>query len=106
MTIHSYLDKTTKAASLAVFRIFFGLLMMISLIRFTALGWIDKLYISPEFFFSYMGFSWVQPIGQWTYWLFAICGLAAMGVTIGYKYRYSIIIFFLSFTYYIMRYLH
>ena len=51
MTIHSYLNKTTKAASLAVFRILFGLLMIISLIRFTSLGWIDKLYISPELFF-------------------------------------------------------
>ena len=99
MTIHSYLNKTTKAASLAVFRILFGLLMIISLIRFTALGWIDKLYISPEFFFSYLGFSWVQPLGQWTYLLFAICGFSAIGVTIGYKYRISIIIFFLSFTY-------
>ena len=99
MTIHSYLNKTTKAASLAVFRILFGLLMIISLIRFTSLGWIDKLYISPELFFSYLGFSWVKPLGQWTYLLFAICGFSAIGVTIGYKYRISIIIFFLSFTY-------
>lgn len=99
MMIHSYLDKTTKAASLAVFRILFGLLMLISLIRFTALGWIDKLYISPDFFFSYTGFPWVQPMGQWTYLLFVICGLSAIGVTFGYKYRFSIITFFLSFTY-------
>jgi len=99
MTIHSYLNKTTKAASLAVFRILFGLLMIISLIRFTSLGWIDKLYISPELFFSYLGFSWVKPLGQWTYLLFAICGFSAIGVTIGYKYRISTIIFFLSFTY-------
>ena len=99
MTIHSYLNKTTKAASLAVFRILFGILMIISLIRFTSLGWIDKLYISPELFFSYLGFSWVKPLGQWTYLLFAICGFSAIGVTIGYKYRISIIIFFLSFTY-------
>ena len=99
MTMYSYLNKTTKAASLAVFRILFGLLMIISLIRFTSLGWIDKLYISPELFFSYLGFSWVKPLGQWTYLLFAICGFSAIGVTIGYKYRISIIIFFLSFTY-------
>ncbi len=99
MTIHSYLNKTTKAASLAVFRILFGILMIISLIRFTSLGWIDKLYISPELFFSYLGFSWVKPLGQWTYLLFAICGFSAIGVTIGYKYRISIVIFFLSFTY-------
>ncbi len=99
MKINSYLDKTTKAASLAAFRILFGLLMLVSLIRFAALGWIDKLYISPNFFFKYTGFSWVHPIGEWTYLLFAFCGLSAIGVTLGYRYRLSIVSFFLSFTY-------
>lgn len=99
MKINSYLDKTTKAASLAAFRILFGLLMLVSLIRFAALGWIDKLYISPNFFFKYTGFFWVHPIGEWTYLLFAFCGLSAIGVTLGYRYRLSIVSFFLSFTY-------
>ena len=99
MTINSYLNKNTKAASLAAFRILFGLLMLISLIRFAALGWIDKLYISPIFFFKYTGFSWVHPLGQWTYLIFAVCGLSAVGVSLGYKYRLSIVTFFLSFTY-------
>ena len=97
--IQRYLNKTTKAVSLAAFRILFGLLMIVSLIRFAVLGWIDKLYISPDFFFKYSGFSWVQPMGQWTYLLFMICGISALGVTLGYKYRLSIMIFFLSFTY-------
>lgn len=99
MIINTYLNKTTKAASLAAFRILFGLLMLISLLRFAALGWIEKLYITPEFFFKYTGFSWVQPLGVWTYLLFAVCGLSAIGVTLGYKYRFSIITFFVSFTY-------
>ncbi|MBT7437842.1 MAG: HTTM domain-containing protein, partial [Cellvibrionales bacterium] len=51
----SYFSKTTSSAPLAIFRIFFGLLMFISIIRFWALGWIDKLYIQPHFFFSYYG---------------------------------------------------
>ncbi len=99
MTINTYLNKTTKAASLAAFRILFGLLMLISLLRFVALGWIDKLYIAPDFFFSYIGFSWVQPMGQWTYLIFAICGLSTIGISFGYKYRLSIVTFFLTFTY-------
>ncbi|WP_436514790.1 HTTM domain-containing protein [Ekhidna sp. To15] len=94
-----YFTKTTKAAPLAVFRIFFGLMMLISIIRFWSYGWISKLYIEPNFFFSYYGFEWVQPLGIYTYLLFVICGLSALGVALGYCYILSIVTFFLSFTY-------
>ncbi|WP_462253211.1 HTTM domain-containing protein [Ekhidna sp.] len=94
-----YFLKTTKAAPLAVFRILFGLMMLISIIRFWANGWIDKLYVKPNFFFSYYGFEWVQPIGNYTYLIFIICGLSALAVAVGLRYQLSIIIFFLSFTY-------
>ena len=98
-SIRVYLNTSTNAAPLAVFRIFFGLLMVISMVRFAANGWIEKLYIEPGFFFSYLGFEWVQPLGEWTYLIFFICGVSALFVSVGYKYRLSIIIFFLSFTY-------
>lgn len=88
-----------EAAPLAAFRILFGLMMVVSMIRFWYNGWIEKLYITPSFHFSYYGFDWVKPFGEWTYLLFILCGLAALGVAAGYKYRLSIILFFLSFTY-------
>jgi len=88
-----------KAAPLAAFRIFFGSMMFLSIVRFWANGWIHKLYIEPTFFFSYYGFEWIKPPGSFTYLLFVICGLAALAVAIGFKYRLSIIVFFLSFTY-------
>ncbi len=94
-----YFRKQTKIAPLAVFRIFFGLMMSISVIRFWANGWIEKLYIEPRFFFSYYGFEWVKPLGSWTYLLFIVCGISAMMIAFGYKYRGSIVVFFLSFTY-------
>ena len=95
----SYFSKTTSSAPLAIFRIAFGLLMFISMIRFWALGWIDKLYIQPIFFFSYYGFEWIKPLGSLTYFLFFICGLSALFVAIGLRYKWAIIAFFLSFTY-------
>ena len=70
-----------------------------SIIRFWSKGWIDQLYITPSFHFSYYGFGWVKPIGEYTYILFFICLLSSFLITIGYKYRVSIIMFFLSFTY-------
>ncbi|MFN1834727.1 HTTM domain-containing protein [Balneola sp. MJW-20] len=98
-TVHTYLSKKRNAAPLAVFRIFFGLLMFISILRFAMNGWIHKLYIEPSFFFSYLGFEWVRPLGDATYLIFIVCGLSALTVSVGYRYRWSIIIFFLSFTY-------
>ncbi|MEL6697711.1 MAG: HTTM domain-containing protein [Bacteroidota bacterium] len=94
-----YINKHTEAAPLAVFRIFFGLMMFGSIVRFWANGWIDKLYIQPQFFFSYWGLDFIRPIGEYTYGIFLICGLSALMVMMGYKYRLAIITFFLSFTY-------
>ena len=89
----------TNAAPLAVFRLFFGFMMFASIIRFWANGWIEKLYLTPKFHFSYYGLSWIKPIGNYTYGLFIICGLSAIFVAFGYKYRMAIITFFLSFSY-------
>lgn len=96
---NTYFKRTREAAPLAVFRIFFGLLMFASIIRFMSLGWVDKLYIQPKLFFSYYGFEWVKPLGVYTYLIFILCGLSAVGVALGYKYRLSVTTFFLSFTY-------
>lgn len=97
--IHTYFNKQTSSAPLAVFRIGFGLMMFVSIIRFWNNGWIETLYIQPKFHFSYYGFEWVKPIGDYTYLLFFICGLSAILVALGLKYRLSILLFFLSFTY-------
>ena len=98
-SLDNYFKRQTDAAPLAVFRLSFGLLMCISIIRFWSKGWIHSLYIEPTFHFSYYGFEWVQPLGVWTYLLFLVCGVAAFLVAIGYKYRLSILVFFVSFTY-------
>ncbi|GGE30787.1 type I deoxyribonuclease HsdR [Psychroflexus planctonicus] len=73
--------------------------MFLSIIRFWSYGWIEKLYLDPKFHFSYYGFEWVKPIGDWTYLIFIICGISALLVALGLKYRLAILVFFLSFTY-------
>ncbi len=95
----TYLQQQTNVAPLVVFRIGFGLLMCYSIIRFWGKSWIETIYIEPKFHFSYYGFEWIQPLGNFTYLLFFICGLSAFFVALGLKYRLSIIVFFLSFTY-------
>ncbi len=94
-----YFQQTTDAAPLVVFRILFGGLMFVSIIRFWSNGWIEKFYLEPRFFFTYPGFAFVQPLGQFTYLIFAGCAGAALLVALGYHYRLAIVLFFLSFTY-------
>lgn len=97
--IRKYLDTYTSAAPLAVFRIAFGLMICGSILRFWYNGWIEELYVRPAFFFSYYGFGWVKPLGKATYLLFALCGLSALSLALGFRYRLSALLLFLSFTY-------
>ncbi|MEK9612688.1 MAG: HTTM domain-containing protein [Flavobacteriaceae bacterium] len=92
-------SSTTDSSKLAVFRIFFGLLMFFSMIRFWSKGWIQTLYIEPKIHFKYFNFEWIQSLGNFNYLLFAICSISALLVAIGFKYRVSILVFFVSFTY-------
>ena len=60
------------ATSLVVFRIGFGLLMLVDVVRYWGAGWISRYYIEPDFHFRYFGFEWVQPwAGDGMYWHFA-----------------------------------
>jgi hypothetical protein len=97
--IKKYLNTYSHASTLAFFRLAFGLMMLLSIIRFASYGWIKKLYLDPQFHFTYYGFEWVKPLGIYTYLLFIIAGIAALFVAIGYKYKLAILTFFLSFTY-------
>ena len=98
-TISKYLDKESNPYPLAVYRIGFGLLVMFTVVRFWYNGWIESLYLDPDFHFSFIGFSWVKPMGIYTYFIFIMCFTSALFVMLGYKYRIAIITLFLSFTY-------
>ena len=85
--------------SLAAFRILFGLLMMAAMLRFMANGWVDELFLRPQFHFPYPGFEWIRPWpGAWLHWHVATTAACALGVAIGYHYRICSVLFFLGFT--------
>lgn len=69
------------------------------MIRFWWKGWIHDFYISPKYHFTFYGFEWVQPWGEFTYLLFILAILGAALFTLGLWYRAASLIFFLSFTY-------
>ena len=98
--MRTYLFQKTSIAPLITFRIVFGLLMMYSTIRFIAKGWIDSHLIAPKIHFTYFGFAWVKPLPETImYFVFGLMLLACLGIILGFFYRISIIIFFLTFTY-------
>lgn len=99
MNFKNYFLKSTSVAPLVVFRIGLGTMLFLSIVRFWANGWIEGLYLTPKYFFPYYGFEFVVPLGTYTYALFALCGLAALGVALGFYYRISAALLFLSFTY-------
>jgi hypothetical protein len=79
ISLQKHINSPVSIAPLAAFRILFGCIMLISTIRFMAKGWIEQLYVSPDFYFTYYGFDWVQPFGLLgMYAVFTLLGLAAV----------------------------
>ena len=88
----------TSTSILSNFRILFGLMMALSVIRFWGHGWIETQYIEPVYYFSY--FDWIiHPGSTGIYLLFGLVFISAIGIMLGCFYRMSAVLFFLSFTY-------
>ena len=84
----------------ALFRILFGLVCLAGVARFFAHGWVSELYVEPAHHFTYLWFGWVTPWPGWGMHLhFALLGVLALGIAIGYRYRLCALAFFLGFTY-------
>ncbi len=94
-----YFSRYSHLAPLAFLRVAFGALMFLALLRSLLNNWVYELYIQPNFHFTYFGFEWVKPLGQWTYVLWGVAVFSAVLVAIGYLYRFAIITFTLTFTY-------
>lgn len=87
-------------ASLAAFRILFGLLMAIAVVRVMALGWVDEFYVRPTFHFTWDLFPWVRPLpGRLMHLHFGALALLAFAVAAGLHYRLCAGLFFVGFTY-------
>jgi hypothetical protein len=69
-------------------------MMLLSLIRFASYGWIES-FISPQnSIFHITVLNGLNLLGIILYVVFLICGIAALFVAIGYKYKWAIITFY------------
>ncbi|MEO6954540.1 MAG: HTTM domain-containing protein [Polyangia bacterium] len=92
------LDRPVDLASLAVFRILFGVLMTVASVRFLARGWVATEWLTPRFFFSYVSF--IRPLpGDGMYAVYVVCAACAVLVAVGFLYRPAIIVFATLFSY-------
>jgi hypothetical protein len=88
------------AAALGSFRILFGALMVWEVYRYHYYDRIFRYYIAPYIYFPYEFFPFVSPLpGHWMYFVYFIMGLSALGVALGFFYRVSAILLFLTYTY-------
>jgi len=87
-------------ASIAAFRVAFGLLGILVVVRFFAHGWIGPLYVEPDHHFTYLGFGWVKPWPGWgMYAHFIALGALSLGIAAGYRTRLCAALFCIGFTY-------
>jgi hypothetical protein len=87
-------------ASLAAFRIIFGLVMFGGIVRFLFTGWIEVMYGEPRFFFHYPGFDWVAPwsvTGMYVH--YGVLAALALAIAAGAWHRVVTPLFVLGFAY-------
>lgn len=101
------IDRLARAAaspvslsSLAVFRIAFGLMMLVSSVRFVVNGWVERVWVEPTFFFKYPGLEWIQvwsPPGLYLH--YGVLATLALCIAAGFFYRVSVVAFAITFSY-------
>ena len=92
--------RPVDVASLAAFRILFGLLMFTGIVRFLFTGWIETMYGAPTFFFKFPGFAWVEAWPAWGMYLhYGVLAALAVMIALGAWTRVVLPLFVLGFAY-------
>lgn len=102
----NFLFEKVDNSKLIVFRIFFGLLMMVECWGAIATGWVKETFVDTTFTFNFIGFDWTQVfLGETMYVIYGIMGLMGLLIMLGAFYRPVIVIFFLlwALTYFMQK---
>jgi hypothetical protein len=98
--IQGRLSARVDIAWLVAFRVLFGTVMCVSMLRFIGYGWIDDLFVEPSFHFKYWGFAFVEPLPHaQMHALFWGLAAAALAIALGICFRLSAALFVIGFTY-------
>ena len=94
MKVNQFLFSRIDNSPLVVFRVFFGLLIMLEAWGAIATGWVKRIFVDPEFTFNFIGFDFLQTFpgtGPQMYVYFVVMGIFGLMVMLGYRYRLAII---------------
>ncbi|WNJ20696.1 HTTM domain-containing protein [Pontibacter sp. G13] len=95
-----WLEAPIHIAPLVVLRVLFGLLMLISSVRFLALGWVENHFADAAIHFKYVGFHWVEPFSVGgMYAVYGIMIAACVAIILGWHYRLAALLHACLFTY-------
>lgn len=93
------LQAPVDLAPLALFRMFFGAVMLYHVYSYMRDHWIDVFYVHPEFHLTYHWFGWVRPWpGELMHGYFVLLGIAALAILLGCFYRVATVVFCVAFT--------
>ena len=93
-------NHTIEIAWLIYFRIAFGALMFIEVMRHLIQGRVRARYIEESFHFKYFGFDWVRPWpGYGMYLHYGLLAVLALAMASGCFYRVAATLFWLGITY-------
>ncbi|MFB0998292.1 MAG: HTTM domain-containing protein, partial [Flavobacteriales bacterium] len=100
-SINDILFSPKKYYTLVFFRVIFGIVTLVSSVRFLLKGWVNELFLEPSFHFKYYGFDWIKELGiVEMYSLFGLMIVCSIFIAIGFLYRFAIVLFFLLFSYF------
>ncbi len=103
MLIHRFLFRQVDTASLAVFRMMFGAMLLFEAVNYGVFLCLDCMYRDTDLLFKYPFFEWVSvPTEPWFRLSYALLGVAAIGVITGTFYRLSMLACTLLFTWHFL----
>ena len=94
MKVNQFLFSRIDNSPLVVFRVFFGLLIMLEAWGAIATGWVRRVFVEPQFTFNFIGFDFLQTFlgtGPHMYGWFVVMGIFGMMVMVGYRYRMAMV---------------
>ena len=94
------LFKPIDISSIVFFRVLFGILLFLQVGSYLFTGYIDQIWLEPDYHFKYYGFHWVKVLpSDYMYALVTGVSVSALFIALGFLYRISTVIFFLGFSY-------
>jgi vitamin K-dependent gamma-carboxylase-like protein len=95
-----WLHRPVDVASLVVFRISLGGILIWETGRYLCEGWATELFLGPRFHFTWPGLEWIAPWPGGAMQLhFLALGLCAAAIMVGLAYRLAATLFCIGFAY-------